>query len=406
MSIRVLRAAVAGLLWLLLVGAGNARAETDTHPPAAARRSSVAVDTTTEIAGYADTDHVSVFTPSIAARLHDPLAGWAATGSYVVDIVSAASVDIVSSASGRWDEVRHAGTLSASYKPREFGVSASGAVSREPDYLSLSGGGSASVDWLKRNVTSTLGYTFTHDTAGRTGTPFSVYSLELDRHAISAFTAVTVNRDTSMNFGAEVFLEVGQQEKPYRYLPVFSPSVAPRVPSHASVFTVNSLRLPGRVAEHLPTTRQRYAGSARLAQRLSDTTFIIAQRLYADSWGLRATTTDLRLVFDASPRVYFWPHIRAHVQNGVSFWKLAYVAEVAPGGVPNVPRYRTGDRELSPLASATLGGGLHWDVGGELDPSRMSFTFLAEGSGTAFREALYIDQRFAALLSTQFQIKL
>ncbi|MEZ4222761.1 MAG: DUF3570 domain-containing protein [Polyangiaceae bacterium] len=389
--------AVAGATWLALTSA---------HAEGPSERSGLVVDATTEIAGYADTDHVSVFTPSVGAQVRDPLAGWSARGNYLVDIVSAASVDIVSSASSRWTEVRHAGGLSATYKPDTFGVTASGSISREPDYLSLSGGGSLSLELFDKSVTPSLGYTFTHDTAGRTGTPFSVYSLELNRHTITGTTAIVVNRDTALNVGGDVIVEVGHQEKPYRYLPVFAPDVAPRVPTHASVEAVNGLRLPGRVAERLPTTRQRYAMSLRLAQRLSDSTFVISERLYTDSWGLRATTTDLRLVFDLSRRVYLWPHLRAHFQNGVSFWKLAYSADVSAGSVPNVPLYRTGDRELSPLSTGTLGGGLHWNLGSSAAPSRFSLQFLAEGAVTAFHDALYIDQRLSGLLSTQLEIEL
>ena len=67
---------------------------------------------------------------------------------------------------------------------------------------------------------------------------------------------------------------------------------------------VNALRLPGRVAEHLPDTRNRFAVSGRIAQRLAGSTFILTERLYGDDWGLKASTTDLRLVknfLDLSP---------------------------------------------------------------------------------------------------------
>src|SRR5688572_1506917 len=70
--------------------------------------SSLSLETKEEFSGYADTDAVSVVTPAIEATLKNPLAGWSATGSYLVDVVSAASVDIVSTASTHWTEVRHA----------------------------------------------------------------------------------------------------------------------------------------------------------------------------------------------------------------------------------------------------------------------------------------------------------
>jgi hypothetical protein len=51
------------------------------------------------------------------ATLKNSLEGCSLHGSYLADIVSAASVDIVSTASPRWTEVRHAGSLSGSEEP-------------------------------------------------------------------------------------------------------------------------------------------------------------------------------------------------------------------------------------------------------------------------------------------------
>ena len=52
-----------------------------------------------ELSAYTDTDHVSVFTPSLTVEAADATKGWSAHADYLVDAVSAASVDIVSSAS-------------------------------------------------------------------------------------------------------------------------------------------------------------------------------------------------------------------------------------------------------------------------------------------------------------------
>ena len=100
---------------------------------------------------------------------------------------------------------------------------------------------------------------------------------------------------------------------------------------------MNAARLPGRISERVPDTRNRFAVSARLAQRLSGSTLIVSERLYQDDWGLRASTTDLRMLMDAGRRWFVWTHLRAHVQAGVSFWKRAYVARPAGTGL-EVPR--------------------------------------------------------------------
>ena len=370
---------------------------------ALAQATGVRWDTSAEVSGYYDSDHVFVVTPAVGAAAREPIAGWSATGSYLVDIVSAASVDIVSAASPRWTEVRHAATLGASYEPGGIGVSANGSVSIEPDYTSVAGGIAGSYDFSRKNVTLSVGYTYERDVAGRTGTPFSVYALRLSRHELESSVEVVMDRSTTLTPSIEAVLEFGRQEKPYRWLPLFDQSVASSVPTGASVGEVNRLRLPGRVDEHVPGTRQRYAGSARLAHRFDESTLVLSDRAYLDSWGLLASTTDLRWTFELSRRWSLWPHLRFHDQSAVSFWRRAYVGSVSSGRVV-VPEFRSGDRELGPLWSATLGPGIRWDIGGA-DPKGVSLGLEIEGTYTSFRDTLYLDHRWAGFAVAGFSAR-
>lgn len=356
-----------------------------------------------ETSAYADSDSVAVVTPGIQASVENPLSGWSVSGSYLVDIVSAASVDIVSTASPHWNEVRHAGTFSAKYKPHLFGGGISAAVSREPDYLSYSAGGNISLDLEDKNVVPLIGYSYTHNIAGRKTTPFSVYSHVYSVHTINGALELVLDPSTLVTFVSDVILERGNQSKPYRYVPLFAPNVASSVPLGASGALVNQLRLPGRIIENLPLSRDRFALSARLAQRLSASTFIISERGYADSWGLKASTTDMRFVIDVGKRVFVWPHLRLDIQSGVTFWKRAYVAELGPGGFINVPALRTGDRELGPLLTTTFGGGMRWNFGPAIRPRAWSFVLLAEGAETNFRDALFIKNRLSGFSALELE---
>ena len=95
----------------------------------AAGAGSTVVTAKSEVSAYADTDAVSVFTPALEGSIKDPLSGWSANGSYLVDIVSAASVDIVSTAAaGR------AATPAPSVHRRGARVSRRPAPCREPDH--------------------------------------------------------------------------------------------------------------------------------------------------------------------------------------------------------------------------------------------------------------------------------
>jgi hypothetical protein len=360
------------------------------------RSGSTEVKMKSEVSAYADTDAVSVFTPGLEAEVKDPISGWSATGSYLVDIVSAASVDIVSTASGHWTELRHAGALSGTYKPGTFGVTAVGSVSREPDYLSLTGGGVLALELAQKTANPTLAYAYSSDTAGRAGTPFSVYSQPLARHTITGALELILDPLTLLSFSVDGIFESGDQSKPYRFIPLFAPGVAAQVPRGASVDLVNALRLPGRTNEHLPDTRSRIALSGRVAQRLSGSTLVLSERLYADSWGLKASTTDLRFVADLSRRVFLWTHLRGHLQGQVSFWQRAYTAHLndpSGPGVYTLPALRTGDREEGPLSAATFGAGARWNVGPATKLSAWSLVFQADMFTTFFNDALFVQSR-------------
>ncbi len=188
-------------------------------------------------------------------------------------------------------------------------------------------------------------------------------------------------------------LESGRQEKPYRYLPLFEASVAPTVPVGASIDLVNRLRLPGRVSERVPDSRQRFAASMRLAHRFEHSTLVLWDRVYADDWGLLASTSDLRWVRELDRRWSVWPRARFHTQSGASFWQRAYVGSIGDGNV-TVPRYRSGDRELGPLWSASLGAGVGLGLG-RREPLSAQITLEIQAIYTDFLNTLYIDDRWA-----------
>ncbi len=344
-----------------------------------------------ELSGYSDTDSVNVFTPAVEASIENPLVGWTAAGSYLIDIVSAASADIVSTASGHWVETRNAATLSGGYKPGTVGVTAAGSVSREPDYVSWTGGGIVALELADKTANPTFGYSYSHDTAGRKSTPFSVFSEKLARHSMNASLELILDPLTLLSFSVDAILERGPQEKPYRYIPLFTASEALVVPRGASVDTVVH-EMTGRTNENTPKSRNRVALSGRVAQRLSGSTLVLSERVYLDDWGLKASTTDLRFVIDASRRVFVWTHIRGHFQSGVSFWHRAYSASF-PSTPSTIPTLRTGDRELSPLSAGTFGAGVRWNVGPAARMTAWSLVAQADLLTTVYSDALYIQNR-------------
>ena len=110
--------------------------------------------TSLEVAGYTDSDRVHVASPAISGSVANELAGWSVGGQYLLDAVSAASVDVVSTASPRWFEYRHVGSASLEYKAGDVALSGGGGVSREPDYQSLAGAARISIETPDKTVTA------------------------------------------------------------------------------------------------------------------------------------------------------------------------------------------------------------------------------------------------------------
>jgi hypothetical protein len=347
----------------------------------------------TAVSAYSDTDSVHVITPTVAGGVRDDVAGWSVDGRYLVDAVSAASVDIVSTASGHWNEVRNVGSLDAALKAGSVGIGVAGGFSHEPDYLSIGGGGTLSVDLLDKNFTPFLGGSYGHDDVGRTGLP-KAYWHTLQKGTVQLGATFVVDKATIASLAIDGIFERGYLAKPYRYIPLFAPGVAATVQPGASITEVNALRLDLRPADALPNARDRYALGGRIAHRFDASTVRADGRLYHDNWGMWASTTDARWLLDLGERVLVWPHARFHAQRGVAFWQRAYEAPLAPDGTPTVPRYRTGDRELGPLYTWTVGGGTRVElVHGRRQT--WSLTFEMEGIFSRYLDALYLTQRRA-----------
>lgn len=358
---------------------------------AAETSSNIDVRGTSEVAAYGDSDHVFVLSPSVGANATNPVAGWSFGGRYLVDVVSAASVDIVSTASRRWTEVRQVGSVDGSYKPGDLGIAGGANVSIEPDYQSYNAGATFSRDLFDKNLTVLLGYSFGHDISGRSGTPFSVFSHTIDIHGFKAGGSLLLDRASILSVVGDVIHEAGDTSKPYRYVPMFAPGTS--VPLGASTDYVNDHRLSARVLEQLPVQRDRFALTGRFAHRYAASTLRLDERVYIDSWGLKASTSDFRFLFDTSSRFSLGPHLRFHAQSPVVFWQRGYVMGVNS----DVPALRTGDRELGPLLNFTLGGSTRWNVGPSGDPRRTILGLDLGVTSTQYLDDLYIRQRLSAL---------
>jgi len=393
----------------------SAKSQEDVEKCLPQNRKNIVIRVAGDLSGYSDTNAVAVYTPAINASMVSPTAGWNIGGNFIVDAVSAASPDIVSTASPPFEEYRYGGSLTAGYKPGLYGVQGTGMVSSSPDYVSYTGGIRLTADLFEKLVTPTIGYSYSLDRIGRGPNnyldQFNTLKGTLDTHEFEAGITFVMTPTSVLLIGGTAQFERGDQSQPYRYIPMFAPrtefsdGVAPFVPNGATVDLVNRNRLPVRPLEQLPTERDRFAVGARFNKRLNNATLRIEQRFYHDTWNLNATSTDSRYMVDLSRHLRVWPHLRFHGQTGVNFYQLAYSAFLDPNGGLELPLYRTGDRELAPLITATAGGGIRIGLGEPEGEVKYGITIVGDVMYTRYLKALYVTARTAVYGSVGFDVE-
>ena len=347
-----------------------------------------------EASAYTDSTNVHVFSPSINAAISSPTAGWNIGASYLLDVVTAASPDIVSMASRSFKEQRHAVAAGGGYKVGVVGLSVNGNLSSEPDYLSQTIGGALSTELGEKTVTPRVGYNVSRDRIGIRNTPFSQFERNLTTHAMEAGITFVLSKATLLVTGLTVQLERGEESKLYRYVPTFAPDIAGKVAPGEPIDTVNANRLPVRARELLPRERDRFSLGARVNHRMPTGTLRVEERAYVDNWGIKATTTDAKYYHDLGDRLRVWPHLRLHAQTGASFYKLAYAAEIDKDNIPlQILTYRTGDRELSPMLGVTAGGGIRIALTSDTSSVQYALILSGEAMYNRYLRSLYIKSR-------------
>jgi tetratricopeptide (TPR) repeat protein len=373
-------------------------------------RKSLVIRVAGDLSGYSDTNAVGVYTPALNASIVSPTAGWNVGGNFLVDAVSAASPDIVASASPPFREYRYAGGLTAGYKPGLYGAQVSGSSSSSPDYYSYTGSIRLTADLNEKLVTPSLGYSYSTDRIGRGPNnwqhDFNPLKGKLDTHEVEGGVTFVLSPTSILLVGGTVAFERGDQSQPYRYVAMFDPVlVSPYIPKGAIVDLVNRTRLPVKPLEQLPTERDRFAMGIRYNKRINNATLRLEQRFYYDTWGLKASSTDSRYMVDLSRHLRVWPHLRMHAQSGANFYQLAYSASLAPSTGVVVPTFRTGDRELSPLLTATAGGGMRLGLGNPEGEVKFGLTFVGDVMYTRYFKALYVTARTAVYGSLGFDVE-
>lgn len=293
----------------VLALAGAARAEPDV---AAAARVSV----------YADSDHTSIVTSAVSAS-GNVVDGVRVDAQYLADAVSSASIDVVTSATGRIHDFRSELTAGVALGDAARSLRAGYIYSREHDWFSHSVLLAGAADFLQHNLTLGLGGTLGFNDIHRMGD--AMFARSLTTYGLEATAAYTLTPRDLVLVGAGVGYLDGYQASPYRFA-VYS-----------------DLRA---VYELEPETRLRETLTLRWNRHLfTDSALRTSVRGYRDDWALLAITAEAEYVVGFGP-LDVAGHVRAYRQRRARFYQAEYAAPQA---------YMTADRELATFTDVFAG---------------------------------------------------
>jgi hypothetical protein len=278
---------------------------------------------------YANDDGLLVIHPATAASA-DVADGWRVNANYEADVVSAATVDVRTSASPRgFEETRHGLGMSVE---RAFSstarFTAGHALSVSPDYLSNTATAGLEVEDTDRRHTVALNAATAHEKVGRVG--------DLERYGVGSLWTVgatlmwtvVLSPRAVWDAAASGELRRGYQESPYRFVPVYEADA-----------TLSQVAVP----ESVPHSRRRFAAQTQLRYAVTDGVFARASwRVHADDWGIVGQTLRVSGSAELSPAWLVGLSGRFYAQRGTSFYQGVYAT------LPDLPQWRTRDRQLAP----------------------------------------------------------
>ena len=275
---------------------------------------------------YTDNDHTTVVSPLVRIS-KDAWRGGILGASFVADVVTSASVDVVTNATARMTDFRKevAGTITQ--KISDTTLSGAYIYSAENDYQSHNFNLGLTQDFLQKNSTLAVSYAGSLNDVGRSGD--ANFHKSLDVHTVDAAWTQLLNARTLMEFAYTFGYATGYQASPYRFVHVES---SPDF----------------KVPETDPDQRFRHAFVVGLKRHvLKDSAIQLDYRFYLDNWGVTSHTGQFQYVVDFGAATLRLRQ-RFYYQTAASFFQSHYT-EVGEGG------YLTADRELSTLWSTLTG---------------------------------------------------
>lgn len=257
-------------------------------------------------------------------------------GQYYVDSVSAASVDVIATASP-YTEERTEYTLGVDYLQGNSLLTLSYTNSSENDYEANTLYFGVSQEFFGNMTTLTLGYARGWDTVGQVGNPDFAEKADRQNYQLGLSQVLTPN--TVAGLDLEVVTDEGFLQNPYRQNRYLDPN------------DPTSFRYQ---PERYPRTRTSIAAGFRARTFLPWRASIGGSyRYFTDSWGIDAHTLQAHYVHSLSPRLTVEGGIRYYRQSEADFYSDLYAFQ-------NSQTHLARDKEMSRFSGVTLSAGIQY----------------------------------------------
>jgi hypothetical protein len=283
-------------------------------------------------------------------------------GNYYVDMISSASIDVITTASP-YKEERTQWSLGMDYLRGNTTMSVGYTTSEESDFDANTYSFSVSQDMLGDLTTLTLTYALGDDTVGRSDDPTFERDVDRQLYGVGLTQILTRNLISTLNF--EVITDEGFLNNPYRSVRYADPNVARGFSYEPELY---------------PNTRTTTAVGLRMKYFLPWRAALEGEyRYFTDTWDIESHTAKLGYTHPIGPFVVHLKY-RYHDQTGAHFYSDLFPRSQATN-------FRGRDKELSPLTSQTMGFSASYEFLSDPD----NWGFLKRGSVHFSYDFLSVD---------------
>ena len=273
---------------------------------------------------------VTISGPSVLVR-KQASTNTSVVANYYVDMVSSASIDVVTTAS-KYEEQRKEKSLGFDYLHGKNKMTMSYKVSKENDYYAKSAHFDISQDMFGDLTSISLGYSRGWDVVGKRNDASFARNTNRQNYRVGVSQILTRNMIMAASF--ETITDEGFLNNPYRSVRYRDSGVSRGYSYQAEVYprTHTSNALAFRARYFLP---YRAALHAEL-------------RLYQDDWGVVGQDMEIGYTQPLGDYWIFDGHVRTYSQTKADFY-----SDLFPG--QNAQNFLARDKELSTFSNTTLG---------------------------------------------------